>query len=100
MPAYTVSNRQHQKSIRPAPRRVFHLDTTMPHIIVIPVNEALMQLGTENIMLAAKAEQAEFLEQQLEASDTRILELEATITVLRLPSTSQEAVIQMVREGA
>ena len=82
----------------------------MPHIIVIPVNEALMQLGTENIMLAAKAEQAEFLEQQLEASDTRIRELEAsdtrireleaTITVLRLPSTSQEAVIQMVREGA
>ena len=72
----------------------------MPHIIVIPVNEALMQLGTENIMLAAKAEQAEFLEQQLEASDNRIRELEATITVLRLPTSSQEAVIQMVREGA
>ena len=72
----------------------------MPHIIVIPVNEALMQLGTENIMLAAKAEQAEFLGQQLEASDTRTRELEPTITVLRLPSTSQEAVIQMVREGA
>ena len=51
-------------------------------------------------MLAAKAEQAEFLEQQLEASDNRIRVLEATITVLRLPTSSQEAVIQMVREGA
>jgi chromosome segregation ATPase len=58
------------------------------------------ELGRQNIALAAQAEQAQFLEQQLEAADAEKLELRAALAVAKLPAGSRDNVIQLVREAA
>lgn len=64
------------------------------------LQEQVLTLGAQNTALAAWAENAELLEQQLAAADERIKELEAALVVARLPAGSRDNVIQMVREAA
>lgn len=62
--------------------------------------ETIMELGRQNIALAAEAERADIAERQLAAADARIRELEVALAASRLPAESRENVIQMVREAA
>lgn len=60
----------------------------------------ILELGRQNIALAAEAEGRELTEQQLAAADARIRELEAALVLANLPAGSRDNVIQMVREAA
>lgn len=60
----------------------------------------ILELGRQNIALAAEAEGRELTEQQLAAADARIRELEAALVLTNLPAGSRDNVIQMVREAA
>lgn len=64
------------------------------------LRELHLDLGRQNIALAAQVEAAEFVEQQLAAADTRIRELEAVLVLANLPAGSRDNVIQMVQEAA
>ena len=64
------------------------------------LKENLMELGRQNIALAAEAESARFDAEQLDAANARIRELEAALTVSKLPANSRAAVIQLVQEAA
>ncbi|MBP8812351.1 MAG: hypothetical protein KBE25_00485 [Laribacter sp.] len=64
------------------------------------LKENLMELGCQNIALAAEAESARFDAEQLDAANARIRELEAALTVSKLPANSRAAVIQLVQEAA
>lgn len=64
------------------------------------LNENIIELGRQNIALAAEAERTEIAERQLAAADARIRELEVAMAAIRLPAESRENVIQMVREVA
>ncbi|TDR82168.1 hypothetical protein [Paludibacterium purpuratum] len=58
------------------------------------------ELGRRNTDLAARAEQADQLEAQLEAADRRIDELEAALAIAQLPAESRDNVINLVRRAA
>ncbi len=60
----------------------------------------ILELGRQNIALAAEAEGRELIEQQLTTADARIRELEAALVLTNLPAGSRDNVIQMVREAA
>lgn len=64
------------------------------------LREKHLELGRQNIALAAEAERAEMAEQQLAGADARIKELEAALLLASLPAGSRDNVIQMVREAA
>ncbi|WP_137010112.1 hypothetical protein [Aquitalea aquatilis] len=64
------------------------------------LRKQLLELGSQNIALAAQAESAGMLEQALDKANRRIDELEAALQVARLPVASRENVIQLVREQA
>lgn len=64
------------------------------------LKEQVLELGRQNIALAAEAERAEMAEQQLAGADARIKELEAALLLASLPAGSRDNVIQMVREAA
>ena len=64
------------------------------------LKEQVLELGRQNIALAAEAERAELAEQQLAGADARIRELEAALVLANLPAGSRDNVIQMVREAA
>jgi uncharacterized protein YdcH (DUF465 family) len=64
------------------------------------LREKHLELGRQNIALAAEAERAELAEQQLAGADARIKELEAALVLANLPADSRDNVIQMVREAA
>lgn len=64
------------------------------------LKDNLMELGRQNIALAAEAESARFDAEQLDAANARIRELEAALTVSKLPANSRAAVIQLVQEAA
>lgn len=78
----------------------------------IATNEAgIKRLGCENFALGAEKEYAEIdlkgatdriamLERQLAAADAENLELRAALAVAKLPATSRDNVIQLVREAA
>lgn len=61
------------------------------------LQQQVMDLGRQNIALAAEAEGKELVEQQLEAADKRIKELEAALVLASLPQDSRDNVIQMAR---
>lgn len=74
---------------------------------IVQLKAQVDELGRKNLALAAQAEQAEFLEReievrdrQLEAADKRIDELEAALAVAQLPADSRDNVIGMVRRAA
>jgi chromosome segregation ATPase len=60
----------------------------------------VLELGRQNIALAAEAERADLAEQQLARADVRIKELEAALVLANLSADSRDNVIQMVREAA
>lgn len=60
----------------------------------------LDDLRRKNIALAAQAEQAGLLEQQLESADKENDELRAALTMAQLPADSRDNVIGMVRRAA
>ncbi|MCG9064687.1 hypothetical protein LH425_06470 [Laribacter hongkongensis] len=64
------------------------------------LKENLMELGRQNIVLAAEAESARFDAEQLDAANARIRELEAALAVSKLPANSRATVIQLVQEAA
>lgn len=64
------------------------------------LQDRILDLGRKNIALAAEAERAEQLEQQLAESALRIRELEAALVVARLPAASRDNVVQLVLEAA
>ena len=78
----------------------------------IATNESgIQRLGRENISLGAEKEYAEIelkaaneriaqLETQLAASDAEKQELRAALAVAKLPASSRDNVIQLVREAA
>lgn len=62
--------------------------------------QQVLELGRQNIALAAEAERAELAEKQLAGADACIRELEAALVLANLPAGSRDNVIQMVREAA
>lgn len=68
------------------------------------LKEQVLELGRQNIALAAEAETAQLqtqqIESQLAAADARVRELEAALVLASLPAGSRDNVIQMVREAA
>lgn len=64
---------------------------------ITQLQQQIMDLGRQNIALAAEAEGKELVEQQLEAADKRIKELEAALVLASLPQDSRDNVIQMAR---
>lgn len=64
---------------------------------IAQLQQQVMDLGLQNIALAAEAEGRELAEQQLEAADKRIKELEAALVLASLPQDSRDNVIQMAR---
>ena len=64
------------------------------------LKDQVLELGRQNIALAAESERTEIAERQLAAADARIRELEVAMAAIRLPAESREVVIQMVREAA
>ncbi len=61
------------------------------------LQQQVMDLGRQNIALAAEAEGKELAEQQLEAADKRIKELEAALVLKGLPDGSLDNVLQLAR---
>lgn len=64
---------------------------------IAQLNQQVFSLSRQNIELAAEAEGKELVEQQLEAADKRIKELEAALVLASLPQDSRDNVIQMAR---
>lgn len=67
------------------------------HKKIAQLQQQVFDLGRQNIALAAEAEGKELAEQQLEAADKRIKELEAALVLASLPQDSRDNVIQMAR---
>jgi len=67
------------------------------HEKITQLQQQVMDLGRQNIALAAEVEGKELVEQQLEAADKRIKELEAALVLASLPQDSRDNVIQMAR---
>lgn len=61
------------------------------------LQQQVFDLGRQNIALAAEEEGRKLAEQQLEAADKRIKELEAALVLASLPQDSRDNVIQMAR---
>ena len=64
---------------------------------IAQLQQQVFDLGRQNIALAAEEEGRKLAEQQLEAADKRIKELEAALVLASLPQDSRDNVIQMVR---
>ncbi|MBA4710513.1 hypothetical protein [Aquitalea aquatica] len=64
------------------------------------LKEQVLELGRKNIALAAEAESAQQLEQQLATADQRIRELESALAVASLPAASRANVIALIQEQA
>jgi hypothetical protein len=62
------------------------------------LKEQLLELGRKNIALAAEAESAVHLEEALDKANRRIDELEAVLTLMRLPAASLNNVIAIAQE--
>lgn len=67
------------------------------HKKIAQLQQHVMDLGRQNIALAAEAEGKELVEQQLEAADKRIKELEAALVLKGLPDGSLDNVLQLAR---
>ncbi|PXX42248.1 hypothetical protein [Aquitalea magnusonii] len=64
------------------------------------LKQQVLELGRQNIALAAQAESAAMLEQALDKANRRIDELEAALQVERLPAASRANVIALIQERA
>lgn len=64
------------------------------------LEEQVLELGRKNIALAAEAESAQQLEQQLATADQRIRELESAWAIASLPAASRANVIALIQEQA
>ena len=64
---------------------------------IAQLNQQVFSLSRQNIALAAEAEGKELVEQQLEAADKRIKELEAALVLKGLPDGSLDNVLQLAR---
>jgi len=64
---------------------------------IAQLQQQVFDLGRQNIALAAEEEGRKLAEQQLEAADKRIKELEAALVLASLPQDSRDNVIQMAR---
>lgn len=64
------------------------------------LKEQVLELGRKNIALAAEAESAQQLEQQLATADQRIRELESALAIASLPAASRANVIALIQEQA
>ena len=64
------------------------------------LKQQVLELGRKNIALAAEAESAQQLEQQLATADQRIRELESALAVASLPAASRANVIALIQEQA
>jgi len=64
---------------------------------IAQLQQQIMDMVRQNIALAAEIEGKELVEQQLEAADKRIKELEAALVLASLPQDSRDNVIQMAR---
>lgn len=85
---------------------LFHAFYSRGHIIekqILEIEQLNIQLDglrRKNEGLAAQAEQAELLEQQLEGADLHIDELEIALLAAQLPAKSRENVIALLRRAA